>query len=157
MLSPFCRRSKFSVQVFLLYWRRSQVRYDLRGQGRSGVPTSAAGHASKLYADDFAAVSKAFGVTKPYSVGWCVHLHSFEIYYILINGFSSGVTAVRKFIFISPLYASINPSFQAPSFPTLPPTIRRTISLAPSASLVHPSSAMVWPASSTQRRSLSFP
>ncbi|KLO05438.1 alpha/beta-hydrolase [Schizopora paradoxa] len=46
------------------------VRYDLRGQGRSGVPTSAAGHASKLYADDFAAVATAFGVTKPYTAAW---------------------------------------------------------------------------------------
>ncbi|KLO05439.1 alpha/beta-hydrolase [Schizopora paradoxa] len=46
------------------------VRYDLRGQGRSGVPTSAAGHASNLYADDFTAVSNAFNVTKPYFVAW---------------------------------------------------------------------------------------
>jgi len=32
------------------------IRYDLRGQGRSGHPETAEGHVSKLYADDFAAV-----------------------------------------------------------------------------------------------------
>ncbi|KLO07077.1 alpha/beta-hydrolase [Schizopora paradoxa] len=46
------------------------IRYDLRGQGRSGQPKSAEGHVSKLYADDFAAVCDAFGSKKPYMVGW---------------------------------------------------------------------------------------
>ncbi len=45
-----------------------QIRYDLRGQGRSGHPGTADGHVSKLYADDFAAVCDAFNVKRPYLV-----------------------------------------------------------------------------------------
>ncbi|KLO15816.1 alpha/beta-hydrolase [Schizopora paradoxa] len=46
------------------------VRYDLRGQGRSGHPDTPEGHISKSYADDFAAVCDAFEVKRPYHVGW---------------------------------------------------------------------------------------
>lgn len=47
-----------------------QVRYDLRGHGRSGKPVSASAHVSLRYAQDFAAVSQAFALTKPVFVGW---------------------------------------------------------------------------------------
>jgi len=42
----------------------------VRGHGRSGKPGTAEGHVSSLYADDFAAVIRAFGLTKPVFVGW---------------------------------------------------------------------------------------
>ncbi|KAH8114077.1 alpha/beta-hydrolase [Phellopilus nigrolimitatus] len=48
------------------------VRYDMRGHGQSGKPDSIDGYASKLYADDFAEVMKAFGLRKPVVVGWSV-------------------------------------------------------------------------------------
>lgn len=41
-----------------------QVRYDLRGHGRSGMPAGIKGYRSSLWADDYAAVLKAFGLTK---------------------------------------------------------------------------------------------
>ncbi|KAL0568952.1 hypothetical protein V5O48_013020 [Marasmius crinis-equi] len=46
------------------------IRYDPRGHGRSVMPETEEGHASKLYADDFAAVVKAFGVVKPVVATW---------------------------------------------------------------------------------------
>ncbi|KAG7085479.1 hypothetical protein E1B28_003041 [Marasmius oreades] len=46
------------------------IRYDPRGHGGSVMPETEEGHASKLYADDFAAVCKAFGVVKPVVAGW---------------------------------------------------------------------------------------
>ncbi|KAF7290071.1 AB hydrolase-1 domain-containing protein [Mycena chlorophos] len=46
------------------------VRYDVRGYGRSGKPLEAASYHSSLYAADFAAVVKEFGLTKPVFVGW---------------------------------------------------------------------------------------
>jgi hypothetical protein len=51
-----------------------QVRYDMRGHGRSGKPSEMEGYASKLYADDFAAVCAAFEVKRPVVVPWCVSL-----------------------------------------------------------------------------------
>ncbi|KAJ7173717.1 Alpha/Beta hydrolase protein [Mycena filopes] len=46
------------------------VRYDVRGQGRSGKPTEAEGYASSLYAADFAAVVREFRLDMPVFVGW---------------------------------------------------------------------------------------
>ncbi|KAF5331354.1 hypothetical protein D9611_011878 [Ephemerocybe angulata] len=46
------------------------VAYDMRGHGRSGKPLTMEGHSSKLYADDFAAVSKGFGLKSPLYNGW---------------------------------------------------------------------------------------
>ncbi|KAL0563846.1 hypothetical protein V5O48_018215 [Marasmius crinis-equi] len=46
------------------------VRYDPRGHGQSVKPETAEGHSSKLYADDFAAVCKAFNVDKPVVAFW---------------------------------------------------------------------------------------
>ncbi|KDR71247.1 hypothetical protein GALMADRAFT_159486 [Galerina marginata CBS 339.88] len=46
------------------------VSYDLRGHGRSGKPNTTEAYASNLFADDFAAVIKAFNVKSPLFVGW---------------------------------------------------------------------------------------
>ncbi|KAJ7577065.1 Alpha/Beta hydrolase protein [Mycena floridula] len=46
------------------------IRYDMRGHGQSAMPETEAGHASKLYADDFLAVCEAFKVVKPVFAGW---------------------------------------------------------------------------------------
>ncbi|KAK7057745.1 AB hydrolase-1 domain-containing protein [Favolaschia claudopus] len=46
------------------------VRYDVRGHGRSGKPTTPEGYASALYAADFAAVVEGFGLHMPVFVGW---------------------------------------------------------------------------------------
>ncbi|KAI5117109.1 hypothetical protein M0805_008228 [Coniferiporia weirii] len=46
------------------------IRYDLRAFGRSGKPTGADVYASKKYAEDFAAVLKAFDAKTPILVGW---------------------------------------------------------------------------------------
>ncbi|EJD03381.1 alpha/beta-hydrolase [Fomitiporia mediterranea MF3/22] len=44
------------------------VRYDMRAHGRSDKPETEEGYASKLFADDFAAVMKAFNLHKPRGV-----------------------------------------------------------------------------------------
>ncbi|KZT00889.1 alpha/beta-hydrolase [Laetiporus sulphureus 93-53] len=46
------------------------VRYDQRGQGRSGKPDTEEAYVSKLWADDYAAVIEAFGLKNPVHVGW---------------------------------------------------------------------------------------
>lgn len=46
----------------------------MRGHGQSGKPDTAEGYTSELYAQDFAAVIKAFDVQKPIIVGWYVIL-----------------------------------------------------------------------------------
>ncbi|KLO08125.1 alpha/beta-hydrolase [Schizopora paradoxa] len=46
------------------------VRFDMRGHGRSGKPDSAEGFASQRYAEDFAAVMKAFNLHRPVVLGW---------------------------------------------------------------------------------------
>ena len=47
-----------------------QVRYDMRGHGRTVKPDSIDGYASDLYAADFAAVMDEFKVKRPILVGW---------------------------------------------------------------------------------------
>ncbi|TFY57845.1 hypothetical protein EVJ58_g6779 [Rhodofomes roseus] len=47
------------------------VRYDLRGHGRSGMPSNPEGYASSLFADDYAEVLRAFDVKNPIHVGCC--------------------------------------------------------------------------------------
>lgn len=44
----------------------------MRGHGRSDMPKRIEGYSSKLYADDFAAVCKHFGLKAPVYVGWYV-------------------------------------------------------------------------------------
>ncbi|KAI0749598.1 Alpha/Beta hydrolase protein [Daedaleopsis nitida] len=48
------------------------VRYEMRGHGRSSKPLDEAGYASAKLAEDFKTVCDAFGVVKPFLVGWCV-------------------------------------------------------------------------------------
>ena len=67
-LACCCSSSEWSLSAF-----DSQVRYDVRGHGRSGKPSEMEGYSSKLYADDFAAVCAAFGIQRPIVVPWCVN------------------------------------------------------------------------------------
>ncbi|OCB92236.1 alpha/beta-hydrolase [Sanghuangporus baumii] len=55
--------ARYSSEFFL-------VRYDMRGHGRSGKPDTIDEYASKLYADDFAAVLHTFKVRRPVVVTW---------------------------------------------------------------------------------------
>lgn len=48
------------------------MRYEARGHGRSGYPEEPAAYESARYADDFKTVCDAFGVVKPFVLGWCV-------------------------------------------------------------------------------------
>jgi pimeloyl-ACP methyl ester carboxylesterase len=54
----------------MLIVRAVQIRYDLRGHGRSGKPEVPEAHTGKRYAEDFAAVCMAFGLVKPVFAGW---------------------------------------------------------------------------------------
>ena len=47
-----------------------QVRYDMRGHGRSGKPEADEGYLSQRYAEDYQAVSQAFHLKRPVFVGW---------------------------------------------------------------------------------------
>lgn len=46
------------------------IRYDTRGHGRSGKPETEEAYESRRYADDFQAVSEAFGLKNPVLAGW---------------------------------------------------------------------------------------
>ncbi|KAJ7697657.1 alpha/beta-hydrolase [Mycena rosella] len=46
------------------------VRYDIRGHGRSGKPSTPEAYKSKLFADDFKTVQDAFGLRRPVLAGW---------------------------------------------------------------------------------------
>ncbi|KAJ7174097.1 alpha/beta-hydrolase [Mycena crocata] len=46
------------------------VRYDIRGHGRSGKPTTEKSYLSKLFADDFKTVVEAFVLKNPVLAGW---------------------------------------------------------------------------------------
>ncbi|KAF7346175.1 Alpha/beta-hydrolase [Mycena sanguinolenta] len=46
------------------------VRYDLRGHGRSGKPSTQEAYESKLFAEDFKTVMDAFGLKRPVLAGW---------------------------------------------------------------------------------------
>ncbi|KIY65954.1 alpha/beta-hydrolase [Cylindrobasidium torrendii FP15055 ss-10] len=48
------------------------VRYDLRGHARSGMPTEPEFWASSRLAEDFDAVVRAFGLTRPFVLGWSI-------------------------------------------------------------------------------------
>lgn len=51
-----------------------KVRYDTRGHGRSGKPEDAAAWESKRLAEDFDAVVRGFGLSRPFVACWCVLL-----------------------------------------------------------------------------------
>ncbi|KAF5319771.1 hypothetical protein D9611_012867 [Ephemerocybe angulata] len=53
-----------------MYQMMMKVAYDLRGHGRSGKPGMPEEYSTKLLADDFVAVTRAFGVEKPLYIGW---------------------------------------------------------------------------------------
>ncbi|KAK7008114.1 alpha/beta-hydrolase [Favolaschia claudopus] len=46
------------------------VRYDVRGHGRSGKPTTETAYESKMFADDFKTVMEAFKLVRPVLAGW---------------------------------------------------------------------------------------
>ncbi|KAJ6508937.1 alpha/beta-hydrolase [Mycena sanguinolenta] len=46
------------------------VRYDVRGHGRSGKPSTQEAYESKLFAEDFKTVMDAFGLKRPVLAGW---------------------------------------------------------------------------------------
>ena len=56
-----------SLQGVILFL---QVRYDMRGHGRSGKPEADEGYLSQRYAEDYQAVSQAFHLKRPVFVGW---------------------------------------------------------------------------------------
>jgi pimeloyl-ACP methyl ester carboxylesterase len=48
----------------------TEVRYDVRGHGRSSKPTDEASWESKRLAEDFDVVIEAFKLDKPFVLGW---------------------------------------------------------------------------------------
>jgi pimeloyl-ACP methyl ester carboxylesterase len=46
------------------------VRYDVRGHGRSGKPTTEEAYQSKRFADDFKTVIDAFKLERPVLAAW---------------------------------------------------------------------------------------
>ncbi|KAF8880994.1 Alpha/Beta hydrolase protein [Infundibulicybe gibba] len=80
-------------------WTRSAclVRYDARGQGRSGKPLNDTGWESKRFAEDFEAVVKAFGLHQPYVAGCHAATNITDILSFHPPAYLAGV------IYISPL------------------------------------------------------
>ncbi|KAF6759656.1 Alpha/Beta hydrolase protein [Ephemerocybe angulata] len=67
-LSALVWASIFRDTNLLRYFH--MVAYDVRGFGQSGKPDKPESYASKFVADDYAAVTRAFNVTKPIFIGW---------------------------------------------------------------------------------------
>ncbi|KAJ7076201.1 alpha/beta-hydrolase [Mycena belliarum] len=63
VFDEFCAEKRLLDNLYI-------VRYDLRGHGRSGKPTTPGAYMSKMFADDFRAVMEAFELQKPVLVGW---------------------------------------------------------------------------------------
>ncbi|KAF8885167.1 Alpha/Beta hydrolase protein [Infundibulicybe gibba] len=59
-------------------WTRNTylVRYDVRGQGRSGQPCDEAGWESKRFAEDFETVMNAFKLDRPFVAGWAKYANA---------------------------------------------------------------------------------
>ncbi|KAK0502262.1 Alpha/Beta hydrolase protein [Armillaria luteobubalina] len=57
----------FRCILLSIFW---QVRYDTRGHGRSGMPTSPRAWESQRLAEDFDAVVKGFKLRRPFVLGW---------------------------------------------------------------------------------------
>ncbi|KAK7008113.1 alpha/beta-hydrolase [Favolaschia claudopus] len=63
VFDDFCADQRLLDKLYI-------VRYDVRGHGRSGKPTTAAAYESKLFADDFKVVMDAYKLVKPVLAGW---------------------------------------------------------------------------------------
>ncbi|KZT03132.1 alpha/beta-hydrolase [Laetiporus sulphureus 93-53] len=53
-----------------IFYLESPVRYDMRGHGRSGMPSNPESYISSLFADDYAAIIRAFNIKNVVHVGW---------------------------------------------------------------------------------------
>jgi len=82
------------------------ARYDLRGHGRSGKPEDPEAYKSSLYADDFVAVMREFGFSKPILVGWSYGGSiSTDIYANLSADILAGIAYVSAVPYMgSPMY-----------------------------------------------------
>lgn len=88
------------------------VRYDMRGHGRSGKPDSIEGYSSKLYADDFAAVVEAHGLSRPFVVGWSLGATVIaDIAANLPKDTLSGVIYIAPCPYIGPIMQTIGSKF----------------------------------------------
>ncbi|ETW75852.1 Esterase/lipase/thioesterase [Heterobasidion irregulare TC 32-1] len=65
VFDEFCRLPLLLEELYI-------VRYDMRGHGRSAKPDTQDGHLSRLYADDFMTVVRAFNLEYPIFVGWSI-------------------------------------------------------------------------------------
>ncbi|KAH8116707.1 alpha/beta-hydrolase [Phellopilus nigrolimitatus] len=104
---------KYSSKFYL-------VRYDMRGHGRSGKPDTIEGYASRLYADDFAAVVKGFNLRKPVVVGWSLGATVIaDIAAHLTEGFISGAVNLAGSPYIGSIMAAIGTPFILDLIPKL--------------------------------------
>ncbi|KAJ7813132.1 alpha/beta-hydrolase [Mycena olivaceomarginata] len=91
--------------------------YDMRGHGKSSKPTEPESYSSKLYADDFAAICKAFNIEKPFLFGWSlggglVHYRPSQpcnLIAALLAAFHTSAPSSKKIGL--PLIAALNPGF----------------------------------------------
>lgn len=60
------------IHAAVAYVHLLQIRYDLRGHGRSEKPNTKDGYTSKLFAEDFWSVMRLFRLSRPILVGWLV-------------------------------------------------------------------------------------
>ncbi|KDR74313.1 hypothetical protein GALMADRAFT_123754 [Galerina marginata CBS 339.88] len=79
------------------------VSYDMRGHGRSGKPDTVEGHASTLYADDFATVVKAFNLDAPILIGCNLATVACDICTHLAPGSISGIVYAAGLPYIGPI------------------------------------------------------
>jgi len=59
-----------TVYLLFIVLNLDQVRYDTRGHGYSGKPTTPDFYTSDRYADDLKALIKAYNLNKPFFAGW---------------------------------------------------------------------------------------
>ena len=59
------------------------IAYDMRGNGRSDMPEEPAAYEGKKMVEDFQAVCAAFGVTRPFLLGWSLGGTSYLSHFLL--------------------------------------------------------------------------
>ncbi|KAF8340196.1 Alpha/Beta hydrolase protein [Amanita rubescens] len=94
------------------------IRYDVRGHGRSDMPTDDASWVSSRLAEDFDAVIQRFNVVRPYVVGWSIGAtHFVDILSLHPPSYLAGIININ------------GPPFFGPSFPRfITPAIGEVIS-----------------------------
>ncbi|KAL0948311.1 hypothetical protein HGRIS_010903 [Hohenbuehelia grisea] len=87
------------------------IRYDVRGHGRSGMPTAEDAWESKRLCEDFDAVVQGFKLHKPFVLGWSMGgTHITDVLSFHPHSYISGIIYVSAIPFMGPIVAEVTTS-----------------------------------------------